>query len=501
MRERREFVPNRAHRGEARLVLDRASNVEHAGPNRMKHRVAVAGASGFVGQALVAALLPAHDVIALGRRAPASAPREGLSFRRCDLYSAEQAAEALEGATTAVYLVHSMLPSARLVQAAFSDLDLICADNFARAAARARVPHLVYLGGLTPAGADGLSEHLRSREEVERVLASHGARVTTLRAGMVIGPGGSSFDILLRLAERLPWMILPKWGSTRSQPIGLDDVVRLLVFALEHPEFAGRAHDVGGPSVLSYAQMLEHTVTLLGRRPHVLRLPFNVPVVSLLWVSAITGAPLALVMPLIESLKHEMLARQGLDLQAAAGLRASSFDTLVAQAMRAEAARALPPPREVTRQRGATARKRPGTVVSLQRLHRPGALTARAVAETYFRWLPQWLRPFIRVTRTESGWALGLAGVASPLLELSLDEARSDDDRVVFRISGGLLRASASEQGTFEFRSVLGGRFVMTLVSDFEPRLPWLLYKFTQAIAHGQVMRAFGRHLNQLERA
>lgn len=460
----------------------------------MKHRVAVAGASGFVGQALVTALLPAHDVIALGRGGPAPAPREGLSFRRCDLYSAEQAAEALAGATAAVYLVHSMLPSARLVQAAFSDLDVICADNFARAAARARVPHIVYLGGLTPASADGLSEHLRSREEVERVLASHGARVTTLRAGIVIGPGGSSFDMLLRLAERLPWMILPKWGSTRSQPIGLDDVVRLLVFALEHPEFAGRAHDVGGPSVLSYAQMLEHTVTLLGRRPHVLRLPFNVPLFSLLWVSAITGAPLALVMPLIESLKHEMLARQGLELQAASGLCASSFDILVAQAMRDEAARVEPPP---SPQRDAAARKRPSTVVSLQRLHRPGALTARAVADTYFHWLPRWLRPFIWVTRTASGWSLGLVGVASPLLELSLDEARSDDDRAVFRISGGLLRAGASEQGTFEFRSVLAGQFVMTLVSDFEPRLPWLLYKFTQAIAHGQVMRAFGRYLNR----
>lgn len=446
-----------------------------------------------MGQALVTALLPAHDVIALGRGGPAPAPREGLSFRRCDLYSAEQAAEALAGATAAVYLVHSMLPSARLVQAAFSDLDVICADNFARAAARARVPHIVYLGGLTPASADGLSEHLRSREEVERVLASHGARVTTLRAGIVIGPGGSSFDMLLRLAERLPWMILPKWGSTRSQPIGLDDVVRLLVFALEHPEFAGRAHDVGGPSVLSYAQMLEHTVTLLGRRPHVLRLPFNVPLFSLLWVSAITGAPLALVMPLIESLKHEMLARQGLELQAASGLCASSFDVLVAQAMRDEAARVEPPrlPRD------AAARKRPSTVVSLQRLHRPGALTARAVADTYFHWLPRWLRPFIWVTRTASGWSLGLVGVASPLLELSLDEARSDDDRTVFRISGGLLRAGASERGTFEFRSVLAGQFVMTLVSDFEPRLPWLLYKFTQAIAHGQVMRAFGRYLNR----
>jgi nucleoside-diphosphate-sugar epimerase len=124
----------------------------------VRRRVAIAGATGLVGKALVAALAPAHDVIALGRGAPSASPDPAITFRRCDLYDAEQAVSALEGATHAVYLVHSMMPSAALVQASFSDLDVICADKFARAAAKAGASHIVYLGGLTPEHTDALSE-------------------------------------------------------------------------------------------------------------------------------------------------------------------------------------------------------------------------------------------------------------------------------------------------------------------------------------------------------
>lgn len=466
----------------------------------MRRRVAIAGASGFVGKALVAALAPDHDVIALGRSVPRSTTDPALTYRRCDLYDVEQAEAGLEGATCAVYLVHSMLPSARLVQASFSDLDVICADNFARAAAKAGISHIVYLGGLTPPSSAELSEHLRSREEVERVLASHGARVTTLRAGMVIGAGGSSFRILLRLAQRLPWMVIPRWGSSRSQPIGLEDVVKLLAFAIDHPELAGKAYDVGSPSVLAYVDMLRRTGHHLGRELRIFTLPFDVPVISLLWVSAITGASLDLVLPLIESLKHEMLAERGLELQEAAGFELAPFDALVAAAIRDEAA---PPDGSKTgRERVApTPVAAPSTpsnrVVSLQRFDKPPSMSARDVADAYFDWLPKGMRPFVRVTRLDvPGAAFWLAGWPRPLLELTLDEAASDADRAVYRISGGSLASSTeAERGTFEFRSVLGGGLVMALVAGFVPRLPWLLYKATQAVVHLWVMRAFGRHL------
>jgi uncharacterized protein YbjT (DUF2867 family) len=464
-----------------------------------RKRIAIAGASGFVGRALVEALAKDNDVIALGRSVPTTSSRPEVEYRRCDLYDVEQATAALEGATAAVYLVHSMLPAARLVQASFADLDLVCADNFARAAAKAKVTHIVYLGGIVPEGAAKLSEHLRSREEVERVLASHGAKVTSLRAGMVIGAGGSSFNILLKLAQRLPWMIIPRWGTERSQPIGLEDVVSLLVYATEHPELAGAAYDVGSPSVLSYAEMLRQTGQLLGRKVHILTLPFNLPVISLLWVSTITGASVDLVLPLVESLKHEMVATRGLEFQAAAAIDAKPFDQLVQEALLAEKASSDEPALSLRPAESAAPkpRARSRNVVSLQHFPNPQKLSARQLAEDYFAWLPAALKPMLRVTPLDGGGcAFSLAGWPRPLLALSLDEATSEHDRTVYRLSGGdLVAPSAIGRGTLEFRTVLGGSEVVTLVSQFEPRLPWFVYKYTQALAHLFVMKAFGRHL------
>jgi len=173
-------------------------------------RVAIAGASGFVGRALLSALSPSHDVIALGRRASAEKTTPGLEWRACDLFNLRDAERALAGADVAIYLVHSMMPSAQLTQGRFDDLDLICADNFARAAEANGVRHIIYLGGLLPSSGSSLSRHLESRFEVERTLASRGVPVTTLRAGLIIGAGGSSFDMMARLVGRLPFMLGPQ---------------------------------------------------------------------------------------------------------------------------------------------------------------------------------------------------------------------------------------------------------------------------------------------------
>lgn len=464
-------------------------------------RVVIAGGTGFVGRELAAALATSHDVVVLGRTPPSTELPAGVVFRRCDLYDAEGTREALRGASVAVYLVHSMLPAARLVQASFTDLDAICADNFARAAAHAGIARIVYLGGLTPPHPSHLSEHLRSRQEVERILASHGAAVVSLRAGMVIGAGGSSFRIMLRLVERLPWMVIPRWGASKSQPIGLRDVARLLAFVVEHPETPAGAYDVASPSVLSYRQMLEHTARLLGRAPRIYTLPFHVPWISLLWVSAITGAPLDLVMPLVESLKHDMVAQRGLELQAAAGTPLATFDELVAEAIAHEhraAGTTAPHAREASRPRAMP--RPPRRALSLQRFRNPRGLSASAIADEYFRWLPHAMRPFVRVRPlSTSGCSFHLVGWSRPLLELVRDEAASEPGRTIDRIAGGALVApSGHGHGSLEFRHLLGGSEVTALVSGFEPRLPWPVYQATQAVAHLVIMRAFGRHLSRM---
>lgn len=155
--------------------------------------------------------------------------------------------QALRDVDVAIYLVHSMLPTARLTQSHFADLDLVMADNFARAARRAGVRHLVYLGGLIPQG-EALSPHLASRLEVERTLASRGTPTTALRAGLIVGPDGSSLSILLNLVGRLPFMILPRWTGSDVQPVALRDVVRAVAHVLEEPGRWVGSFDVGGPT-------------------------------------------------------------------------------------------------------------------------------------------------------------------------------------------------------------------------------------------------------------
>ena len=300
-------------------------------------RVAIAGGSGFVGRALASKLTASHEVIALARRADGQPASPGVEWRACDLFNLDEAEGALAGADVAVYLVHSMMPSARLTQGRFDDLDLICADNFARAAASNGVRHIVYLGGLLPEASAARSRHLESRFEVEQTLGAHGVPLTTLRAGLIIGAGGSSFDMMARLVGRLPFMLGPRWTQSLSQPIALEDAVTLLEFAIARPDLAGRAYDIAGPDVVSYADMLRMTGAAQGKRTRVITLPIQTVKLSLLWVSLITGAPQALVRPLVESLRHDLVASDGLVLQKAAGLLPRSLRDALERAVREQA--------------------------------------------------------------------------------------------------------------------------------------------------------------------
>ena len=467
--------------------------------------IAIAGASGFVGRAFLEALAPNQHAIALSRRAAAS-ENPAVTWKACDLFSLGDATAALAGAETALYLVHSMMPSARLTQGRFDDLDLVCADNFARAAKASGVKHIVYLGGLIPAGAAPLSLHLESRREVEDTLSAYGVPVTTLRAGLVLGAGGSSFRIMARLAARLPWMVTPRWTNSRSQPIALDDIVKLLHYAVAHPELAGKSYDVGMEEVLSYADALRRTGKALGREVHLVTVPIRAPKLSLLWVSTITGAPRELVLPLVESLSHDMVATDGLRLQHLAGLTPRGFDDAIAWSLAEEAReKAAPAPKleaprslsfrnEQNQMRSAREKAR---VRSVQRLPLPAGRDVTWVAEEYLRWLPRALRPFLRVSVSDAGVCrFGLAGARRPLLEMALAADRSSADRRLFRVTGGLLaRIEPGERPRLEFRQVLGGRYVLAAIHDFFPALPWFVYVLTQAVVHLWVMRAFGRHL------
>jgi uncharacterized protein YbjT (DUF2867 family) len=271
-------------------------------------RVLVAGASGFIGKALIEQLLlnEGLEIVALSRKERESKhPR--LKWKKCDLFSLKDVREAMEGCDSAYYLVHSMIPSASLSQGSFYDFDLLMADNFARAAKQFQIQQVIYLGGMIPKGIE-LSWHLRSRLEVEDTFRNWQVPLTTLRAGLIVGPNGSSFTILQKLVERLPLMVCPSWTLTQSQPVALKDIVRVLVKSLNRAETLNRIFDIGGPDIVTYQQLLFRTALMSGRHPKIIN--FNIIPLGLsrFWVSIITGTSKDLVYPLVLSLKYPMLA-------------------------------------------------------------------------------------------------------------------------------------------------------------------------------------------------
>jgi len=477
--------------------MDRGGTMSEA-PSQQQ-RVVIAGASGFIGRALTKRLANRFEVIALSRAKPSEAATPGgVRWHSCDLFSLRETSLALAGADYAIYLVHSMMPSARLTQASFADLDLVLADNFARAAQQAGVKQIVYLGGLMPPG-ESLSPHLASRLEVERILGSRGVPVTAVRAGLVVGAGGSSLQILVRLVRRLPVMLCPTWTKTLAQPIDQGDVVEVVAGVVGAPDMIGAVLHVGGPDVLSYRELMLRTAAVLGKRTRAFSVPFFSPGLSRLWVTLVTKTPRALVAPLIQSLRHPMVAA-GNDLALRLGRPGLGFEASLRRALADEAASAEV--KQETHQATLAADRqrlrKARTVRSIQRLPLPPGCDAEWVAREYAAWLPRKLWPLIDVDVAPDGnCSFRLRPLGLTLLRLRLDTDVSTSDRQLFRIEGGALvrRRDGVEPGKLEFRVVMDNRFVLAAIHDFEPALPWPVYASTQALIHLWVMRRFGRYL------
>ena len=196
---------------------------------------------------------------------------------------------ALEGVSVAYYLIHSLGTGA-----SFEQRDRDAAGIFAAAARSAGVQRIVYLGGIVSGPVSGLSPHLRSRREVGDILLGSGVPTAALQAAVIIGSGSASFEMLRYLTERLPVMVTPKWVETRIQPIAVHDVLRYLVGAAALPPGVSRPFDIGGPDVLTYAEMMRRYCDVAGLRPRVLiPVPVLTPRLSSLWVGLVTPVPAA----------------------------------------------------------------------------------------------------------------------------------------------------------------------------------------------------------------
>ncbi|MBC7712454.1 MAG: NAD(P)H-binding protein [Rhizobacter sp.] len=450
-------------------------------------RILIAGASGFIGQNLLKRLdLDTNlSIVALSRQ-KTIVSHERLEWRQADLFSLKDITIAMQGCDQVVYLVHSMLPSASLVQGKFYDLDLILADNFARAAKNHRVSHIVYLGGLLPEDKTDLSWHLKSRYEVEKILKAAAPKVTVLRAGMVLGANGSSFVIMKRLVERLPVMICPSWTDSVAQTIDVHDLISVLRECLVNPEVQGQTWDVGGKEVMTYLELMKLTADVFNRPVKFLKINLFSPHVSRFWVSLVTGAPKALVYPLIQSLKHSMLVRPDRRFPKPELMSTpirKSIERIVNVESKEVHAFQLHPIKNVTR-----------SARSVQRLLLPPGKDALWVAEEYFKWLPRFFSFIIKTKITGNFCYFYFIHPKIVLLILEKNIDISRPDRQLLYVRGGLL-SGKQERARLEFREVMNKKYIIAGIHDFRPSLPWYIYRYTQALVHLFVMKSFGIHL------
>ncbi len=265
--------------------------------------VLVTGATGFVGARLVPALVAQGRPVRAMTRRPDGYTGPGQAVFG-DVGDTASLGAALAGVDVAVYLVHSLGDND------FERKDAEAARAFGRAARDAGVRQIVYLGGLGDETGT-LSAHLRSRREVETLLGEAGVPVTVLRAAIVVGAGGISWEITRQLVKNLPAMVVPKWAKTKTQPISIEDVVRYLAGVVDCEAAFGRTFDIGGPQVLSYLQMLQEAAEVMnGRRPLVVTVPVLTPKLSSHWIGFVTDVDATTGKNLIDSMSTEVVVTE-----------------------------------------------------------------------------------------------------------------------------------------------------------------------------------------------
>jgi uncharacterized protein YbjT (DUF2867 family) len=293
--------------------------------------ILVTGASGYIGGALIPRLLEqGYRVRCLVReveRLEGYAWSSRVEIRPADLVAGTSVLEAMEGMTAAYYLIHSMASGRR-----YHELDMSAARSFAAAAHRSGVDHIIYLGGLADPS-EPIGHHMRSRIQTGEVLRQGGVPVTEFRAGVIVGPGSISFEMIRYLTEQLPILIGPRWLSRRVQPIAIQDVLAYLLSALETPSCRGRIFEIGGQDVMTFAEAMLVYARLRGLNRWLVALP-GLPLPLMAYgVDRLTPVPASIATPLIDGMRSDSVVRDGSSRQVFPHIQPLSYEAAISAAL------------------------------------------------------------------------------------------------------------------------------------------------------------------------
>ncbi|MCD8793381.1 NAD-dependent epimerase/dehydratase family protein [Staphylococcus gallinarum] len=450
-------------------------------------KILLTGASGYIGSHLMNKLKDNYEIIAISRNIENKSNEHNVTWKAADLFDLNEITEVMEDIDIAIYLVHSMMPSAKLTQASFEDMDALLADNFAKAASYNKVQHIVFMSGLIPNTSE-LSPHLRSRLECEQILGSYGIPVSTLRAGLIIGSKGSSYPILKKLVDRLPGLLLPKWAYNTTLPVAIDDVIDGLYKIVERQPNKNESIDIGGPSHMTYKDLFKQTAEVLDKRLPTIDLPIIPIWLSKYWVKLISGVPKEMVYPLMDSLIHDMI-RNDENVVKDISIGKIDYKESVRNALEEETK---------TQKKGKSSRK--GDIKDVRAISRvvlPKDVNMIQLAESYANFLNRITLNVVNSDFNEDNFTISVPCLNKDLLLLSKDFKASNNERILYRIVGGdFALDSDGGNARLEFRRLPNSDACIIALQEYEPTLPWWVYKYTQAKVHKSVMNLFKFKIN-----
>ncbi len=439
--------------------------------------ITIAGGTGFIGSHLLERLKHLHEIKVLTRSKKES--ENNIIFEQTDLFSLGSTKKGLANTDIAIYLVHSMVPATGFFQGNFQDTDLILIDNFVKACKVNNVKKILYVGGIIPEGK--ISHHLKSRKEVEDVILYSEIPSTILRAGMVVGDGGSSFEILKNLCSNLPAMILPQWTKRKTKIVYIDDLISIMISEVILNE--SKILNLVTPEDINYKDLIKQTLRHFGKQIPILSIPIDYLTLSKRWVAYFGNASLSLVSPLVDSLTSDFEKVEPSP-EIANLLRYKSYESMLEHISKK--------PLNTNNKKPSKIRKK--NVRSIQRLLTNSPCSIDEVAINYFKWLPRGSKFLVKIEKHDDRLKFKTTLFSFILLELKLTPCPPSEKRVKFYIIGGLL-TKTTDTGWLEFRSVQQGKYILASINEYYPALPWQIYQFTQAYVHKKVMFAFAKFL------